>query len=162
MAPEFTDDVDPSHRDPINVARREPLNVDAAVELRFPDRPGYDNKSRLFDDRSLSPEDGYSQGADIWPPISNECRTVPIDFALTVAMQRAILEHQFAEPVFRMWLSPEEEWDRVKPVPDWTASKLSDGRIAIWRKRSELDVIMTKNTRLWASICERIIEDDIV
>lgn len=162
----FSDDVDPSHR--------EPLSVDGAAPLRFPDRPLYDNQIRTFDDREVAalhdqtyeprgeqtPAKGYSQGADIWSPIE-VAEPVEIVIQLTVDDQRKILEHQLNEPVFRMWMS-KDEWDRVKPVPDWTAYELSDGRIAIWRKRAELDAIMTKDTRLWSAICQRIIENDVI
>lgn len=140
----FSDDVDPSHR--------EPLSVDGAASLRFPDRPLYDNQIRMFDDRDAVDSASEQQLAG---------EQIVITLTLTVDDQRKILEHQFNEPVFRMWMSP-EEWERVKPVPDWTAYTLSDGRIAIWRKRSELDAIMTKDARLWSAICQRIIEDDVI
>lgn len=140
----FSDDVDPSHR--------EPLSVDGAASLRFPDRPLYDNQIRMFDDRDAVDSASEQQLAG---------EQIVITLTLTVDDQRKILEHQFNEPVFRMWMSP-EEWERVKPVPDWTAYTLSDGRIAIWRKRSELDAIMIKDTRLWSAICQRIIEDDVI
>lgn len=137
------DDVDPSHR--------EPLSVDGAAALRFPDRPLYDNQIRVFDDRELNRA----------PIVDDEQERDGIVIQLTVADQRKIIEHQQCEPCFRMWLSP-DEWERVKPVPDWTAYTLSDGRIAVWRKRSELDAVLSSDTRLWSSICQRILEDDAI
>lgn len=155
----LVDDVDPSHR--------EPLSVDAAAQLRFPNRPLYDHQTRVFDDREMV---GFF--SQLTPPQQEAALAYRGDetigeadpeimITLTVDMQRKILEHQFCEPVFRMWLSA-DEWERVKPVPDWTAYTLSDGRIAVWRKRCELDKIMTEDTRLWSTICERIIDDDVL
>jgi hypothetical protein len=140
----FSDDVDPTHR--------EPLSVDGAAALRFPDRPLYDNQIRVFDDAE-QPVMDVEEPAPISTPL--------ITIGLTVQNQRAIIEHQVGEPCFRMWMST-HEWDRVKPVPDWTAYELSDGRIAVWRKSSELDAIMTQDMRLWSAICERILQDDVI
>lgn len=105
--------------------------------LTFPNRPLIDNKVRVFDG------------------------PVRVEIPLTVAEQRAIVEADVGEPVIRMWLSA-DEWERVKDLVDWTAHPLSDGRIGIWRKRADLDAIMSKNVQLWSNICERIIEDDVI
>lgn len=130
-----------------------------------------------YGNRVQTPAEGYSQGADVWPPIepcaldeaqavSRANRTPPhvtiMEIPLTVSEQRAIIEAQLCEPVFRMWMSP-EEFDRVRESTiDWIYKPLSDGRIAIWRRRSDLDAILTKNTQLWSAICQRILEDDVI
>lgn len=160
----FSDDVDPAHRAP----------------LTFPDRPLIPTEPAVFDDREVARlaeqvqrgektaefesmlathrktlVDGRYNTASSW------LQEVEFKIQLTVPEHRAIIEAQVGEPVFRMWMAA-AEWERVKDTVDWTAVPLSDGRIAVWRKRSDLDDILTKNTRLWSSICERIIEDDVV
>lgn len=146
----FSDDVDPAHRAP----------------LTFPDQPLIPTEPAVFDDREVARLAEQVQRGEKTAEFESMLESpwiqeVEFKIQLTVPEHRAVIEAQVGEPVFRMWMAA-AEWERIKDTVDWTAVPLSDGRIAVWRKRSDLDDILTKNTRLWSSICERIIEDDVV
>lgn len=83
-----------------------------------------------------------------------------IEIPLTTGEQRAIVEAETGEPCFRMWMSRDEA-DRVNFV-EWVTHDLSDGRVAIWRKCSELSALMKKDIALFNSISSRIIDDDVI
>lgn len=83
---------------------------------------------------------------------------IQIELKLTVAEQRAWVEKDCGEPCFRMWLS-KAEYVKAGEFADWTAWILSDGRIAVWRKKSDL---YKAPSVIQAAIMRRIISDDSV
>lgn len=149
MPEAFSDDVDPKQREP----------------LAFPDRAVVDDKTRVFDDTGVMSDAELrthgSRKVSSNPKIVDfDAGGVVIQFPLTIAEQRAIVEAEACEPCFRMWLSKDEA-ERVDFV-EWVQHDLSDGRVAVWRKCSELSAIMKKDLSLFNSISSRIIEDDVI
>lgn len=92
--------------------------------------------------------------------VEDEKEPTVIEIRLTVAEQRALVEAQTGEPCFRMWLT-RQEYERGS-FSDWPEFELSDGRIAIWRKESDLDTLQTTNAMVWRAIMERRIDDDVI
>lgn len=82
---------------------------------------------------------------------------IQIELKLTVAEQRAWVEADCGVPCFRMWLS-KAEYVKAGEFADWTAWILSDGRIAVWRKWSDLD---NTSPEVWVAIMERMLDDSV-
>lgn len=68
------------------------------------------------------------------------CDKGEIQITLTVADQRKLVEADVGEPCVRIWLT-DEEFAKVS-FADWTAYPLQPGLVAIWRKRSDIDVLL--------------------
>lgn len=84
-----------------------------------------------------------------------------IELHLSVDEQRKLVEAVQKEPCFRMWVT-REEFARGS-FADWTHYELSDGRIAIWRKSSDLTKLQEGGeVTLWRAIKERTISDDVI
>lgn len=88
-----------------------------------------------------------------------------IEITLTIAEQRKIAEASTGEPCFRVWMT-RAEGDLVKGWTDWTFHDLSDGRVAAWRKVSDLTRLERsgrgEDRRLAAEIRSRRIEDGVI
>jgi hypothetical protein len=90
---------------------------------------------------------------------SNREQTIVLHF--TVPEQRKMVEAEAGEPCFRMWVS-RQEFERGS-FADWTHYELSDGRIAIWRRESDLDKLQAGGEiNMWRAITERRITDDVI
>jgi len=62
------------------------------------------------------------------------------EVTLTMAEQRALVEANYGEPCFRMWVGNDE----INSIgaPDWCTYQLKDGRWSIWRKESDVRALM--------------------
>lgn len=74
---------------------------------------------------------------------------------------RKVVEHVIGGPAIRVWITLDEaEMLEAAGVPcDWTAHKLSDGRIATWRPARCLAELEDAEVR--AEIESRILTDDV-
>lgn len=85
-----------------------------------------------------------------------------IEIVLSVEEQKKFVEAKTGEPCFRMWMS-KAEFDRAERFDDWTHYDLCDGRIAIWRKESDLANLQKGGEiGLWRAIMERRLADDVI
>jgi len=83
-----------------------------------------------------------------------------IEIHLTVDEQRRIVQAEAGEPCFRIWLSREEH--DLASFADFTSHPLGDGRVAVWRRQSDLDKLLTSGRMdLWRELCSRKIDDSV-
>lgn len=84
---------------------------------------------------------------------------VMADMKLSVADQRKVIENQYGAPCFRMWLHPAEAASKVYEG-DWTAHPLPNGRVAVWRREHDVELLIGAGEhKLAAAINERRMSD---
>jgi hypothetical protein len=76
-----------------------------------------------------------------------------------VETQRKLMASRAGEPVFRMWITKEEF--RAGSFSDWICYELSDGRLALWRKFSDLRATREQSKMLYDAIVARRLDDAI-
>lgn len=99
--------------------------------------------------------------ADFSDDVDPKERETPIEIRLGPAEMRKVVEHVIGGPAIRVWITLEEalELEAAGVPADWTAHKLSDGRLATWRPARCLDQVEEAEVR--AEIESRIITDDV-
>lgn len=95
--------------------------------------------------------------------MASDEQTITIE--LTPADIRGIVEKHVGEPCFRMIITgPEYAVLSLQNPPDWTFHHLQDGRVAMWRKYSDLAKLKRgrlANPALYEDIKARMIEDHV-
>lgn len=95
---------------------------------------------------------------DVLPPAVEPEAVVEV--VLTVAEQRAMVEAEAGGPCFRIWLT-QSEFAR-SDFCDWTCYTLSDGRVAIWRRESDMETLQAQNVLVYRAIMSRRIDDNVI
>jgi hypothetical protein len=82
---------------------------------------------------------------------------IPHGLCPSVDAQRRKAEEQAGEPCFRMWMT-RAEFDAAS-FADWNCYEMSDGRLAIWRKYSDLRTLRKQAYHVYNAVIERRLSD---